>query len=76
MTDLDVMPMCDVPILAWSNQPIPKPMFQASFQPVVRNARTRKMPNNATHASIKSVLSLCFGFFRIFRVRLLRILVF
>ena len=31
--------MSDVPMLAWSNQL----MFKTGFQPVIRNARTRKM---------------------------------
>ena len=37
------MLMSDVPMLAWSNRPIPIPMFKAGFQPVVPNARKWKM---------------------------------
>ena len=50
--------MSDVPMLAWSNQPIL--MFKAGFQPVVRNAHTWKMPKKATHASIKSAVWVTF----------------
>jgi len=57
MTDSGLMPMSDVPMLAWSNRPIPIPMFKASFQPVICNASTLKIPKNATHARMESVLS-------------------
>jgi len=35
--------MSDVPMLTWSNRPIPILMFKATFQPVARNAHTWKM---------------------------------
>jgi len=43
---------------AWSNRPIPMPMFKASFQPVIRNGCTWKMLKKTTHARMESVLSL------------------